>query len=131
MCCSVGVDVVEMFIYADVPMRYGCASNSSLAIAELNRVKAEKLYAAIDGSGLYSNSVAASARSRMNVTFRLRDPSLDAAFLEQAEAAGLKNLKGHRIVGGMRASLYNSMPLAGVEALCEFLREFERKHPRG
>jgi len=101
------------------------------AIAELNRVKAEKLYAAIDGSGLYSNSVAASARSRMNVTFRLRDPSLDAAFLEQAEAAGLKNLKGHRIVGGMRASLYNSMPLAGVEALCEFLREFERKHPRG
>jgi phosphoserine aminotransferase len=65
------------------------------------------------------------------VTFTLADPSKDAAFLAQAEAAGLKNLKGHRAVGGMRASLYNSMPLVGVEALIEFMREFERKQVRG
>jgi phosphoserine aminotransferase len=98
------------------------------AIAELNRRKAEKLYAAIDSSALYFNTVAPDARSRMNVTFRLRDPTLDGAFLEHAEAAGLKNLKGHRAVGGMRASLYNSMPLAGVEALVAFMNEFQRTH---
>ncbi len=101
------------------------------AVGELNRLKAEKLYAAIDGSALYRNPVALDARSRMNVTFTLADPSKDAAFLAQAEAAGLKNLKGHRAVGGMRASLYNSMPLVGVEALIEFMREFERKQVRG
>jgi phosphoserine aminotransferase len=64
----------------------------------------------------------------MNVTFSLADARLDAEFLRQADAAGLKNLKGHRAVGGMRASLYNSMPFAGVEALVGFLREFERVH---
>jgi phosphoserine aminotransferase len=100
-------------------------------MGERNRRKAETLYAAIDASDLYRNPVARDARSTMNVTFTLRDPNLDAAFLEQAEAAGLKNLKGHRAVGGMRASLYNSMPLAGVEALVEFMHEFQRKHPRG
>jgi len=101
------------------------------AMGERNRRKAEMLYAAIDASDLYRNPVARDARSTMNVTFTLRDPSLDSVFLEQAEAAGLKNLKGHRAVGGMRASLYNSMPLAGVETLVDFMREFERKHPRG
>ena len=98
------------------------------AMAELNRRKAAALYAALVASSFYRNSVAADARSRMNVTFSLADARLDAEFLRQADAAGLKNLKGHRAVGGMRASLYNSMPFAGVEALVGFLREFERVH---
>jgi phosphoserine aminotransferase len=98
------------------------------AIAAVNRAKAEALYAAIDRSSFYRNSVARDARSRMNVTFTLADPQQDARFLEQADAAGLKNLKGHRVVGGMRASLYNSMPFAGVQALVEFMRDFEARH---
>jgi phosphoserine aminotransferase len=98
------------------------------AMGERNRVKAEKLYAAIDGSQLYRNAVAKDSRSRMNVTFTLAKPELDATFLEQAADVGLRNLKGHRVLGGMRASLYNAMPLAGVDALAAFMREFERKH---
>jgi phosphoserine aminotransferase len=97
-------------------------------IGERNRIKAERLYAAIDGSQFYRNSVARDSRSRMNVTFTLAEPDRDAAFLEQAAAAGLKNLKGHRVLGGMRASLYNAMPLAGVLALIDFMAEFERRH---
>jgi phosphoserine aminotransferase len=98
------------------------------AVGERNRVKAEILYAAIDASPLYENPIAGDARSRMNVTFVLSKPELDAAFLAQAAAAGLHGLKGHRVLGGMRASLYNALPLAGVEALIAFMREFERQH---
>jgi phosphoserine aminotransferase len=98
------------------------------AVGERNRIKAETLYAAIDASRLYANPMAGDARSRMNVTFTLNKPELDAAFLAQAAAAGLHGLKGHRVLGGMRASLYNAMPLAGVEALIAFMREFERQH---
>jgi phosphoserine aminotransferase len=98
------------------------------AMGERNRAKAQALYAAIDGSQLYRNDVAADSRSWMNVTFTMNKPDLDAAFLEQAAAAGLMNLKGHRVLGGMRASLYNAMPLAGVQALIGFMGEFERKH---
>ncbi|MHB8477152.1 MAG: 3-phosphoserine/phosphohydroxythreonine transaminase [Steroidobacteraceae bacterium] len=98
------------------------------AAAERNRIKAQTLYAAVDGSRLYRNSVARDARSRMNVTFTLQRPELDAAFLAEAAAAGLHGLKGHRVLGGMRASLYNAMPLAGVEALCAFMHDFERRH---
>jgi phosphoserine aminotransferase len=98
------------------------------AMAELNRRKAATLYGALDESSFYRNAVAVDARSRMNVTFSLAEPRLDGEFLRQADAAGLKSLKGHRAVGGMRASLYNSMPLAGVEALVDFMREFERVH---
>jgi len=98
------------------------------AMGERNRLKAQALYAAIDGSALYRNRVAKDARSWMNVTFTLAKSPLDAAFLDEAAAAGLHNLKGHRVLGGMRASLYNAMPLAGVEALVGFMREFERKH---
>jgi phosphoserine aminotransferase len=97
------------------------------AMGERNRAKAQALYAAIDASSLYKNRVAKDARSWMNVTFALTKAGLDAAFLEEAAAAGLHNLKGHRVLGGMRASLYNAMPLAGVEALIGFMREFERK----
>jgi len=98
------------------------------AAGERNRIKAETLYAAIDASPFYANPVARDARSRMNVTFTLSRPELDAAFLAEAAAAGLHGLKGHRVLGGMRASLYNAMPLAGVEALIAFMREFERQH---
>ena len=98
------------------------------AMAARNRTKAQTLYAAIDASQLYGNSIAKDARSWMNVTFSMKKPELDAAFLAQAAAAGLQGLKGHRVLGGMRASLYNAMPLAGVEALIAFMREFERQH---
>jgi phosphoserine aminotransferase len=98
------------------------------AVGERNRVKAQTLYAAVDASQLYKNPVAKDSRSWMNVTFTLNKPELDAAFLTEAAYAGLHGLKGHRVVGGMRASIYNAMPLAGVEALIAFMREFERKH---
>jgi phosphoserine aminotransferase len=98
------------------------------AMGERNKVKARKLYAAIDASALYRNPVAKDARSRMNVTFSLAKPDLDAAFLAAAAEAGLHGLKGHRAVGGMRASIYNAMPLEGVETLIEFMHEFERRH---
>lgn len=91
-----------------------------------NRHKARTLYAAIDSSDFYANPVAHDCRSWMNVPFTLADPALDAQFLEQAKAAGLHTLKGHRSVGGMRASLYNAMPQEGVDALVGFMTEFER-----
>ncbi len=97
------------------------------AMASLNARKAQALYAALDASALYTNPVHPAHRSRMNVPFLLSDPSLDDAFLAGAEAAGLMHLKGHRSVGGMRASLYNAMPMAGVEALIGYLHEFERR----
>ena len=97
-------------------------------IGKQNQAKAALLYAAIDGSALYKNSVVADSRSWMNVTFTLRDSNLDAEFLGAAAAAGLQGLKGHRILGGMRASLYNATPIEGVEKLCGFMRDFERRH---
>jgi phosphoserine aminotransferase len=98
------------------------------AMAERNRAKAELLYSAIDGSGgFYRNPVAIRARSWMNVPFTLHDAALDADFLRDSEAAGLLALKGHRAVGGMRASIYNAMPLEGVQALVDFMAEFARR----
>ncbi len=97
-------------------------------MAEINRRKAEKLYAAIDASDFYHNPVDPSCRSWMNVPFTLADPELDATFLKEAEAAGLVTLKGHRSVGGMRASIYNAMPEAGVDALIDFMADFEKRH---
>ena len=96
------------------------------AIEETNIRKSEKLYRFIDGSDFYANRVDPAARSRMNVPFTLADDTRDAAFLAQSAAAGLANLKGHRAVGGMRASLYNAVPEAAVDALIEFMAEFER-----
>jgi len=96
------------------------------AMAERNREKSALLYAAIDQSDFYSNAVEVRYRSWMNVPFTLADPTLDAVFLREASAAGLLALKGHRLVGGMRASLYNAMPLEGVRALTEFMHDFER-----
>jgi phosphoserine aminotransferase len=98
------------------------------AVERDNIRKASALYDYIDGQDFYSNPVAKEDRSRMNVPFTLRDPGLDAEFLKQAEALGLSQLKGHRSVGGMRASIYNAMPIEGVEALIAFMEEFRRAH---
>jgi phosphoserine aminotransferase len=98
------------------------------SMAARNRAKAERLYAAIDASSLYRNPIDPVCRSRMNVTFTLVRPGLDEAFLEGAKSAGLMGLAGHRSVGGMRASIYNAMTLAGVEALIDYMGEFERRH---
>ena len=97
-------------------------------IEKLNRRKAKLLYDYIDGQDFYSNPIDKEDRSRMNVPFRLRDDKLDAKFLQEAEARGLSQLKGHRSVGGMRASIYNAMPIEGVEALVEFMEEFRDRH---
>jgi len=97
-----------------------------LAIEKRNIHKAQLLYDLIDGSGLYFNKVEKICRSRMNVPFWLRDETRNAAFLDGARSRGLLQLKGHKSVGGMRASLYNAMPLAGVEALGNYMREFEK-----
>ncbi len=99
------------------------------AIEQLNIRKAALLYDTIDGSGgFYVNRINPPHRSRMNVPFSLRDARLDDAFLAAAESEGLTQLKGHRSVGGMRASIYNAMPLAGVQALTDFMRTFQRSH---
>jgi phosphoserine aminotransferase len=97
-------------------------------MARRNEAKAGMLYEAIDASGFYSNPVARNCRSWMNVPFRLGRPELDGTFQAEAMAAGLANLAGHRAVGGMRASLYNAMPVEGVAALVAFMREFERRY---
>jgi phosphoserine aminotransferase len=94
----------------------------------LNVEKASALYAALDASLFYVTRNAPEDRSRMNVTFRLQDDALTMPFVQAAAAAGLKGLKGHRAVGGIRASIYNAMPKAGIDALIAFMREFERTH---
>jgi phosphoserine aminotransferase len=98
-------------------------------MAERNRAKAELLYSTIDGSsGYYRNAIDVPARSRMNVPFTLHDSALDATFLKEAETAGLLALKGHKAVGGMRASLYNAVPLEAVQVLTAFMRDFAKQH---
>ncbi len=97
-------------------------------MAQINRRKSESLYQAIDESDFYNNPVAKPYRSRMNIPFTLAQPELDSAFLVQAQEAGLANLKGHRSVGGMRASIYNAMPEQGVSALIDFMRGFEQRN---
>jgi phosphoserine aminotransferase len=104
------------------------AEGGLAAVAERNERKAARLYAAIDASDFYRNPVDPDCRSWMNVPFVLANPDLDGQFLAGAGEAGLANLKGHRSVGGMRASIYNAMPEAGIEALVDFMAEFERTH---
>lgn len=98
------------------------------AMAHYNESKANKLYQAIDTIDFYANPVEPSQRSWMNVPFTLKDSSLDALFLAQAKEAGLYNLKGHKLVGGMRASIYNAMPVEGVDALIDFMHDFAQAH---
>jgi len=104
------------------------AQGGLAAMGRRNHDKAARLYAAIDGSGFYSNPVVESCRSIMNVPFTLAKPELDTQFLKEAQSQGLTNLAGHRSVGGMRASIYNAMPPEGVDSLIAFMREFERRN---
>jgi phosphoserine aminotransferase len=100
-------------------------------LAEMEKVnirKAEMLYGYLDSTDFYHSPIARENRSRMNVPFRLQDSSLDAAFLQQAGERGLLQLKGHKLVGGMRASIYNAMPVEGVAALVDFMKDFEKAH---
>lgn len=104
------------------------AQGGLTAIAAVNERKAAALYAAIDGSDFYANPVVPAYRSRMNVPFTLADAALEKTFLKEAEAQGLLNLAGHRVVGGLRASLYNAVPEAAVTALTAFMADFERRY---
>ena len=97
-------------------------------MAAINQSKAAMLYRTIDESGFYHNPIERQSRSLMNVPFTLADDKLDSTFLAEAEAADLLNLKGHRSVGGMRASLYNAVEQSSVEALCVFMKDFERRY---
>ena len=102
------------------------ASGGLTAMAERNERKAQKLYDAIDRGDFYRGTASPESRSLMNVTIRLPSPELEGAFVADAEDAGLTGLKGHRSVGGVRASIYNAFPEAGIDALVEFMSEFER-----
>ncbi len=109
--------------------KFEYAGKSGLAAIEQRNIdKAALLYAALDSSQFYENRVAANCRSRMNVPFYLRDERLNDAFLTGAKARGLLQLKGHKSVGGMRASIYNALPLEGVQALCTYLKDFEAQN---
>jgi phosphoserine aminotransferase len=97
-------------------------------IARINQRKASRLYAEVDRTGFYRGTAQRESRSLMNITFRLPDEQLEKTFEKEATAAGLDGLKGHRSVGGMRASIYNAFPEEGIDALVAFMRDFERKH---
>lgn len=110
-------------------LQWMIAEGGTAAFALRNAEKAALLYRTIDGSGgFYRNEVAVPVRSSMNVPFMLHDETLSKIFLEESEAAGLLGLKGHRALGGMRASIYNAMPLAGVQALVNFMSDFAVRH---
>jgi len=108
-------------------LKWAIAQGGLTEIARRNERKAGKLYAEIDRSGFYRGTAEKASRSLMNVTFRLPSEELENAFVKESTAAGLDGLKGHRSVGGMRASIYNAFPEEGVDALVDFMREFERK----
>jgi phosphoserine aminotransferase len=116
-------------IYAlGLVMKWLLAQGGLPAIAAVNERKAGKLYSEIDRTGFYRGTAHKDCRSLMNVTFRLATEDLEKQFIKDSTAAGLDGLKGHRSVGGMRASIYNAFPEEGVDALIAFMREFERKH---
>ena len=104
------------------------AQGGLAAMAEINRRKAGKLYAELDRTGFWRPTARKDSRSLMNVTFRLASEDLEKTFVKESTAAGLDGLKGHRSVGGMRASIYNAFPESGVDTLVEFMREFERRN---
>ena len=111
---------------AGLVFKHLLAKGGLAAMEERNRAKAKLIYDLLDASSFYQSPVAVENRSLMNIPFTLKDASLDEDFLKQAKAAGLVQLKGHKSVGGMRASIYNAMPLAGVQALVAFMRDFEK-----
>lgn len=108
--------------------KYLLANGGLEAMAAVNQRKAAKLYAYLDGQDFYTNPVDKACRSWMNIPFTLANAELDADFLKGAKAAGLNGLKGHRAVGGMRASVYNAMPEAGVDALLDYMKQFVVQH---
>lgn len=109
-------------------MKWLLKNGGLAAVEKTNARKAEKLYAEIDRTGFYRGHAAKDSRSRMNVTFRLPNEELEKRFAKEATGAGLDGLKGHRSVGGMRASIYNAFPEAGVDALVDFMKQFEQKN---
>lgn len=113
---------------AGLVFRWIKARGGLAAMEAHNRAKAAVLYDFLDATAFYSSPVAPDCRSLMNVPFKLKDAALDAAFLKGAEARGMVQLKGHRSVGGMRASIYNAMPIEGVQALVAYMKEFEASH---
>jgi phosphoserine aminotransferase len=108
-------------------MKWLRSTGGLAAMARINQRKAAALYAEIDRTGFYRGTAQKDSRSLMNVTFRLATEELEKLFVKESTAAGLDGLKGHRAVGGMRASLYNAFPEEGVAALVDFMKEFERK----
>ncbi len=109
-------------------LRWVKSQGGVAAIQQANQLKSSRLYEFVDGSDFYLNKVDLNCRSEVNVPFWLQDESLNQKFLADSAAAGLKALKGHMAVGGMRASIYNAVPLAGIDALIDFMQEFERTH---
>ena len=109
-------------------MKWGLAQGGLDAINAVNQRKADKLYAEVDRSGFYRGTADKASRSRMNITFRLPSEDLEKVFVKESTAAGLDGLKGHRSVGGMRASIYNAFPEAGLDALVAFMQEFEKNN---
>ena len=113
---------------AHLVLKWLQAQGGVAGIERRNIEKATLLYDTIDRTGFYSNRIDKRDRSRMNVPFSLADSKLDDTFLKEAGQHGLVQLKGHRLVGGMRASIYNAMPVEGVRALVDFMNDFERRH---
>jgi phosphoserine aminotransferase len=109
-------------------MKWLVAQGGLAAIGAINARKAAKVYAEIDRTGFYKGHAVKDSRSNMNLTFRLPNEDLEKAFAKEATAAGLDGLKGHRSVGGLRASVYNAFPEAGIDALVSFMKDFEKKH---
>ena len=109
-------------------MRWVKSQGGVSAIQEINQIKSARLYQFVDQSDFYSNKVNLDCRSEVNVPFWLQDEKLNQQFLQESSAAGLKALKGHMAVGGMRASIYNAIPLAGIDALIDFMQKFERTY---
>ena len=116
--------------FAGLVFKWLLAQGGLTAMATRNKAKADKLYAAIDNSGYYRNPVAKPARSWMNIPFTIPNPELEKVFVAEANKSGLTNLEGHRSVGGMRASLYNAVPMQAVDALISFMQDFQRRYPR-
>ena len=113
---------------AGLVFKHLLAKGGLVAMEAQNRAKAKLIYDLLDASSLYQSPVALENRSLMNIPFTLKDAALDEDFLKQAKAAGLAQLKGHKSVGGMRASIYNAMPIEGVQALVAFMQDFEKSH---
>ncbi len=125
-CCN--TPAVFSWYVSGLMFKWLIAQGGLPAMAQRNQLKADLVYAAIDASDFYNNPVEVHCRSRMNIPFTLSDPKLDAVFLQKAQEQGLYNLAGHRSIGGMRASLYNAMPIEGAKALVDFMRDFERHY---